>query len=200
MSLPDDLIFPDCVALNSGFIGGPAFLTDIVISESGEEFRTPTWPQGLRRYEASHAARLPEEYGPLGAFFEICMGKAYPFLLKDWLDYKHSDKNGSGFFTELTSTTFQMWKRYTINSVTRDRRIQKPKSGTITVTGGTVSSIDLTTGIVTMTSGTPTAWAGEFYVPCRFDTDEMKPAVIEKKPTGELFVDWMSIPIVEIVL
>jgi uncharacterized protein (TIGR02217 family) len=41
-------------------------------------------------------------------------------------------------------------------------------------------------------------WTGEFDVPCRFDTDQMKGDVIDKHPNGSLIVGWQSIPIVEI--
>jgi uncharacterized protein (TIGR02217 family) len=40
-------------------------------------------------------------------------------------------------------------------------------------------------------------WSGEFDVPCRFDTDQMR-GTISNKSGGQYVVDWDSIPIVEI--
>lgn len=179
-----------------GFTGGPGFQTDIVVVNSGAESRNANWSQARRSYDAAYAARLPAAYQPLQAFFHVVSGRAHGFRVKDWTDYQHNDAGGAGIFAMLTSTTFQMYKRYTSGSSTHERKIQKPVS-TISVTGGTVSSIDYTTGIVTMTSGTPTAWSGTFDVPCRFDVDQLKGEIIDKSGQ-QLIIGWQSIPLVEI--
>jgi uncharacterized protein (TIGR02217 family) len=56
--------------------------------------------------------------------------------------------------------------------------------------GGTASKLPQVADLLT--------WTGEFDVPCRFDTDQMKGDIIDKLPTGDLIVGWQSIPIVEI--
>lgn len=188
--------FPENISF--GVTGGPDFLTDVVIVNSGVEYRNQVRSLELGSWDVAHAARLPAQYDPLKAFFRIAAGKANAFRFKDWQDYAATSLEG--VFTLLTSTTFQMWKRYTSGATTYDRRIQKPVSGTVTVTGGTVSSIDYTTGIVTMTSGTPTAWAGEFDVPARFDTDQMRGEIIDRNGTSGFVIGWESIPIVEVRL
>lgn len=191
--------FPEAVSL--GFSGGPGFSTDVVGVNSGREYRNQNWSMARRKYEASHAARLPKHYRPLQAMFHIAAGRANGFRLKDWLDYRDDDAGGTGVLAVIDSNdmTYQLYKRYTFGSNTHNRIIQKPVSGTIVITGGTVDSIDYTTGIVTMTGGIPTSWTGEFDVPCRFDTDEMKADAIDKQ--GEdLIVGWSDIPIIEILL
>lgn len=51
-------------------------------------------------------------------------------------------------------------------------------AGTVTFAVGVVVSVDHSTGIITHTGGpAPTSWSGEFDVPCRFDTDQMKVSV-----------------------
>lgn len=195
MSFIETPRFPEAVSY--GFTGGPEFNTDVVIVNSGAESRNANWAQPRRSYDASHAARLPAAYQPLQAFFHVVSGRLHGFRVKDWTDYRDNDAGGAGIFGVIDATHFQMYKRYTSGASTHERKIQKPVSGKVTVTGGTVDSIDYTTGIVTMTSGTPTSWAGEFDVPCRFDVDQLKGEVISRSGS-ELIIGWDSIPIIEI--
>jgi len=193
MSFFESPRFPDAVSY--GGTGGPGYKTDVVTVNSGSETRNGNWSQGRCRFEVAHAARMPAEYNPLKAFFRNCKGRLHGFRFKDWSDFAAT--TGEGVFTLLTPTTFQMWKRYTSGSYTEDRKIQKPITGSLVITGGTVASISYTAGIVTMTSGTPTAWTGEFDVPCRFDVDEMQGEIINRSG-GQLVIGWQSIPIIEI--
>jgi len=180
--------------ISYGAVGGPGFRTDVVVVSSGAEQRNATWSQARRRYDVAHAARLPTASDAVKAFFHNMAGRAHGFRFKDWTDYAATASEGK--FTLLTATTFQAYKRYTSGSQTYDRIIQKGIA-TWTITSGTVSSINYNTGIVTMSSGTPTAWAGEFDVPCRFDTDELSGTIISRSG-GSLVVGWSSIPIVEV--
>lgn len=186
--------FPECVSL--GAEGGPAFLTDIVAVASGYEYRNRAREKALGRWEVAHNALLPADYEPLRAFFLVAAGQFNGFRFKDHSDFEVGA--GEGVFVLLTATTFQMYKRYTIGASTYDRKIQKPVTGTVTVTGGSSVSVNYTTGIVTVNSGTPTSWVGQFDVPCRFGTDEMKAETITKTGSGELLIGWRSIPIIEI--
>lgn len=181
--------------ISFGANGGPGFLTDIVITNGGVESRDQTRSMELGSWEVSHAARLPAAYKPLQAFFRLAGGRANTFRFKDWTDYTVAANEGK--FVMLTSTTFQCVKRYTFGSQTFDRTIMLPVSP-ISVTGGTVASISYTTGIVTMTSGTPTAWTGEFDILARFDTDRMRAETIDRNPRDGLIIGWSSIPIVEV--
>lgn len=48
-------------------------------------------------------------------------------------------------------------------------------------------------------NGETLAWAGQFDVPVRFEVDEMKKQIVDRNgPSGDLLVDWGSIPIIEI--
>jgi uncharacterized protein (TIGR02217 family) len=185
--------FPETVSF--GVTGGPEFLTDVVIVNSGHEYRNQVRSLELNRWDVAHAARLPEHWAPLKKFFRNAAGRANGFRFKDWADYEV--ESGEGVFTLLTATTFQMWKRYTSGSTSYDRKIQKPVSGTVTVTGGSGVTVDYTTGIVTVSSGTPTSWVGEFDVPARFDTDQMRGTIIDRSG-NDYVIGWESIPVVEI--
>lgn len=189
-----DIRFPPKISF--GATGGPGFVTDVVITNSGVESRDQTRSIELGAWDVAHAARLPEAYRPLQAFFRLAAGRANTFRFKDWSDFEASSSEGK--FTMLTSTTFQMYKRYTFGSSTFDRKIVLPVS-TVNVTGGSGVSVSYTTGVVTVSSGTPTAWAGQFDILARFDTDAMRVETIDRNGAGgELIVGWSSIPVREV--
>lgn len=183
--------------ISFGATGGPRFQTEIGTLDSGVESRTQGWSQALARYDVSHAARKKDNFDILLAFFLSVKGRAHGFRFKDWTDYQAT--SSQGIFAMLTSTTFQMYKRYTFGSLTYERKITKPVAGTTVVTGGSSPSVSTTTGIVTVSSGTPTAHSTEFDVPCRFDTDSIEAEIINRSSTG-FIMGWRSIPIVEIRL
>jgi len=187
-----EIQFPS--AISFGAQGGPGYRTDVVVVSSGAETRNVTWAQARRRYDVSFAARLPTAADAVKAFFHNMQGRAHGFRFKDWTDYSATASEGK--FTLLTATTFQAYKRYTSGSQTNDRIIQKGIA-TWSITGGSGVSVNYNTGIVTVSSGTPTAWAGQFDVPCRFDTDELTGTIIDKSG-AEFITGWDSIPIVEI--
>lgn len=79
---------------------------------------------------------------------------------------------------------------------------------TISIVAGTAITITANTTGMSASSSTGNAymypqasdtltWAGQFDVPCRFDTDQMR-GTIANKSGGQFVVDWESIPIVEI--
>lgn len=189
-------VFPEKISF--GALGGPAYATRVVRTRIGAEYRDQIMEQALHKFEVSHAAKLPTDYRILQNFFHsVGVGRAYGFRFKDWQDY--TARSGEGVFSMLTSTTFQMYKVYTSGSNTRNRKIQKPRNNnTIVIGGGASPTIDYATGIVTVSSGIPTSWVGDFDVPCRFDTDEMQGEIEDKTPGGEFIMNWRSIPIIEI--
>ncbi len=185
--------FPEKISLHA--TGGPSFLTNIVQVNSGAEFRDQVWSAGRAKYEVAHAARTEAKYKELLAFFRSMRGRLHGFRFKDWSDYRVL--TGEGVFVMLTSTTFQLYKRYTFGSQTYDRKITKPVSGKVTVTGGTTPTVNTVTGVVTVASGTPTSWVGEFDVPVRFDVDDLDGQIVDKHRDGTFIMAWESIPLVE---
>jgi uncharacterized protein (TIGR02217 family) len=187
-----DIQFPPMISYNA--IGGPSFQTDVVIKASGAEARNQNWSYERLSYEVSHAARREADWRQLQAFFRIVAGRAYSFRFKDWTDYLVASAEGK--FIAIDATHAYLAKRYTYGAETRDRKITKPVSGTVSFTGGSGLSLDYATGI--LTHGTiPTAWAGQFDVHVRFDTDEMR-AQTKSKSGTELVVGWEAIPIIEV--
>lgn len=177
--------------ISYGASGGAGFRTDVVPVNSGFEQRNAAWQDSRCAYDVAHGLKTQAQLDALIAFFRVMKGRANGFRFKDWADFEVA--TGEGIFSTIDSTHFQMVKRYSTAGNNHDRDITKPVNGTIVVIGGTGVTIDYTTGIVTVSSGTPTAWTGEFDVPVRFDTDQMK---ISIENVGAY--TWGSIPIVEV--
>ena len=177
--------------ISYGAMGGAGYSTDVVVINSGFEQRNVNWAASRYAFDVSHGVKTQSQLNALIAFFRVMKGRAHGFRFKDWSDFEVTGSDG--FFTTLTATTFQMKKRYTTGATAEYRDIKKPVTGTIVITGGVSPVINYTTGIVTVSSGTPTAWTGQFDVPCRFDTDQMK-STIENYGA----YTWDSVPIVEV--
>lgn len=90
-----------------------------------------------------------------------------------------------------------------------DAALLNGKSFTVTGISGTQYTLSVNTSGKTITaSGTGSeysqpadtlTWSGQFDVPVRFDVDEMKKQIMDRNgAAGDLWVDWGSIPIVEI--
>lgn len=194
--------FPDKIAY--GAQGGPEFRTEISVAVSGLEQRNGAWAYPRHSWDVSQGINSQADFQVLRAFFMTARGRQHSWRFKDYADFTAAHSGDEkGIVLALTSTTFQMVKRYTSGSNTQDRIIRKPVSGTCTalVSGGAVShSIDYTTGIITIASA-PAAgnvtWAGEFDVPMRFDTDKLDGRIVARNPTRGLLHEWTAIPIIE---
>ena len=194
--------FPE--RISQGARGGPEFATDIVVVESGAEKRNQKWTYPRHSWDVSHAVRTQADYDILRAHFMTVQGRTHGFRFKDFSDY--SATVAQGFVSGITSTTFQLVKRYTSGAQTKDRRIRKPiatgfafyNSGVL-LTLTTDYTLDSTTGIVTTTAPRTAAnltWAGEFDVPMRYDTDRLQGEIVSRNGSG-LIYRWDGIPIVE---
>lgn len=188
--------FPEKISF--GATGGPGWQTEVATLDSGFEYANQNWSQARAKYEVSHDARRPELFNELLAFFMSVKGRANQFRFKDWSDF--SATSTQGVLSSLTATTFQMYKRYTAGSFTYNRKIVKPVSNTVTVIGGTTPTVNYTTGVITVASGTPTGWYGDFDVPVRFDTDVMTAVIINRSIAAGLIQGWQNVTLVEVRL
>lgn len=162
------------------------YSTDVIIGRNGQEVRNAMWQDPLLRFNAGFAVRNYADIDTLATFFHAMKGREQSFLVKDWSDYKISSWTNSTTATGAGVTQFQLVKRYTQTigggSSEYVRTIKYPKTGSVTArksdgTSLTVSSVNTSTGVVTLsaavTSGTVQFQCTEFYVGCRFDTDEL---------------------------
>lgn len=189
--------FPDNLVAET--TAGPGFMTDLVVLDSGWESRNANWSQALFRGELRIPASEVVKGQTLLKFFRaVGGGRANKFRMRDWSDYQvtNTASDTEGVFISLTATTFQAYKRYNFGSAFHERKITRLRTTPI-VTGVTSPSWDLDTGILTVASGTPTAWEGVFDVPCRFDTDNMNWHIVGRNASGPI-IEWESVPIVEV--
>jgi uncharacterized protein (TIGR02217 family) len=170
----------------SGFGHAPRYHTTITVGGNANEARNADWQDPLRVYNAAFAVKTKPDIAVLEAFFHTVKGRWTGFLVKDYADYNFDYQILTGVdAADGSQTQWQIFKIYAdalSQYVKRD--IKFPKVGTVFVKVGGVLKTETThytvnysTGIVTFLSA-PAALAVievkcEFYVPVRFDTDEL---------------------------
>jgi len=205
-----EILFPKDISYSSK--GGPGYNTSIAVAWSGEESRNQNWSLPQHLYDAAYGIKTQDRLENLVSFFHVVAGKANGFLYWDPVDYKScvttatpaaTDQN-IGIGTGALST-FQLKKNYTQSGNTRTRNILKPLAGTVRVAVAGVEktitthwTIDVTSGIITFTGGNLPAngaivTAGyEFYVPVRFDVDQISISIDDYQMGGT------SVPLIEL--
>lgn len=194
-------------ALAYGYEGGPGFSTEVVALPSGHEKRNQNWARDRGRWTVTRPLEDADALAELIAYFRLAHGRAHGFRFFDHADYSATQAQGR-LGTSATGTggaAYQMHKRYNLGGAEEQlRKIIKPVAGTIQVwrggvlqTAGSHYTLDATTGIVTfgtvVSSAESLAWAGEFDVPVRFDTDQLLTRAVD---AGVWFAD--GLPIVEL--
>jgi len=204
MSFIETPRFPASIAI--GATGGPEFFTGVVASRAGFEKRTQYLRYPRQRWDASPGVETHAQFIELRNFFLACGGRWRAWRFPDQSDFRaEHGGNERGVVTSITSTTFQMFKRYTIGTLLLDRKITKPVMFTVNVlvSGDPVThSVDTTTGIVTIGSAPSAAtvtWSGQFDTPMRFDFDHLQATNIARGSDG-LVRQLGAFPLVEVPL
>lgn len=208
-------VFPQDISFGSK--GGPQYSTSIVIRKSGRETRNINWTYPLHLYDVSYGVKAQSQMNSLIAFYHLHFGRAVGFLYHDPDDYQAVTLDAAGATTSDgilgttglgngTTTAFQMHKRYVVGASTKTRKITRPKNATITIyLGGVLQSsgftVNYSTGVVTFSAAPGNAvavtWRGDFYVPCRFDSDTLQfDAADRAGGTGALILS-TAVPVVE---
>lgn len=197
------------IAISYGSSGGPGFRTEVVEMASGKEQRNQVWEFERAEYECRYDATLSTgvenvsldgsgtitmialDYKMMQTFFRIMRGMIHTFRARDWLDY--ICHNGEGFFTDAVGSPSrkQMVIRRTIGTHTFDTPVTKPINGTIITDA---AGLNYDSGQAT--SGT--TWYGQFDKHVRFNTDRIKPVIINKNATRGFIVGWEPLPLIEI--
>lgn len=178
--------------VSRGFVGGPAFRTNVVVMGSGYESRGIRWSSARREYDATHLLKIDDDRDDILAFFHIAEGKAHSFRIKDWTDYKLIQEplvqQPVGQLT-LPATQRQIVQTYSFGLQTYQRIVSKPlasmdhtiltfevRDGTMTpLVEGVDYTVDTTTGIITFDVDPGNAdITCEFDVPVRFDSDKIE--------------------------
>jgi uncharacterized protein (TIGR02217 family) len=173
--------FPDYLAF--GLVVGPVDSRSRIRTDGGQVFTNLNWSHYLTRLDGTTTARTQAERDEIDNFFRAV--RADGFRMRDYSDYQAGT---SGVVTMLTSTTFQIGKRYTKGSATYTRKITKPVSS-ITVSGGGSYTVDYTTGIITKVSGAdPTGWTGDFDIPVQFENSELTWQIVARAAGSLMYV------------
>jgi uncharacterized protein (TIGR02217 family) len=192
-----DVTFPSDIAYGS--VGGPAYHTDIITTESGIEKRNIAWVNARARYNVAHGVKTQAQLDALIAFFRARKGRAYGFRFKDWADYTLNDEViGVG---DGSTHDFPITKTYQSGSTNEKRRITRPLGSTLIITrGASIVTSGFTLqdlGIIHFTSapssGQTISVTGEFDVPVRFDTDQFS-ASLDNYGVHS----WQDIPLIEL--
>lgn len=212
MSFLETPRFPDEIA--AWAVGGRGFMTTVVETYGGNEYRNAAWSQARGKWEVlQDAVRMgnpssPRSMQALRTLFRVCAGQLYGFRFKDYQDYQDEAGGVLGTTGLAVGSTlaYQMFKDYVLSPLSYQQIIQKPVASTIAVYNNGVLqttpgqySLDSTTGIVTFVSqptvGHTLTWTGEFDVPVRFATDD--PRLGLEPQTGAVW-EWQQLTLIEI--
>jgi uncharacterized protein (TIGR02217 family) len=171
--------------------GGQGFNTATVATQSGQETRNRAWANPRAEYTcsvitpASQNATRQGFIDELRAFFIMVGGQADGFRFLDQTDCLATNEP----MILVSGSVWQLQKTYLLGGRTYVRAITKPITSSVLdytglalassvsiVSGGTLVSVDHTTGQVTLSgvSGTPHA-TFRYHIPVRFTTDKFEP-------------------------
>lgn len=188
--------FPTCPTY--GFTSQPDYLVKIVTREGGFERRDRKWSQPLHYYEGMPTGDRPQrDIETLLKFWHAMGGTYRKFRFKDWADYKSCGLDDEVEAIDqpvaLVSGSpggYQLYKRYDHEGLEQLRKITRPNGSTIKIANhlgaeqpSSSWTIEEDTGLLVPNGGfvgTPAGWGGEFFVPCRFDS-QFKTEIVNYK-------------------
>lgn len=202
---------------NIGFgrVGGPAFNTSIIDTQSGQETRNRAWVFARAEYQASvmtpvsAVGDLQGFIDDVYRFFLMVGGSGDGFRFYDHIDCQASNEP----MVVVSGLIWQLQKTYALGGRTYVRAITKPITSSVvdyrgvsiapsmTFTGGTGATVDHATGQVTFASvvGTPTA-SFKYHIPVRLTSDKFEPEIQPSNDptTGGRVIKWNSLGLIEV--
>lgn len=188
------------------------YSTDIMVGRNGQEVRNALWQDPLLKFNAAFSVKNASDVSTLENFFHAMRGREQAFLVKDWADYSISTATQSSNTADGTRTTFQIVKRYPQTNpagnteyIRSIKYLSSTAGNVVARVNGSVTTaftVNNATGIVTFTSPPPngqsvTFTVTEFYVPCRFDIDELPLELLYHFVSKQQY-DIPDIPLVEV--
>jgi len=200
----DEIRLP--IEVERGASGGPGFLTNISVLNSGKEQRNSLWAVDRGQWDVGFGIQNRADSLLIRDFFYARLGRARGFRFRDWTNYQALVEQPTTPESDNVETDFQMFYDYSDSAgFTYTKQIFKPTTEDLVVyVDGVIESssnysLDTTTGIITFTSapayGSDVTWTGTFDLPVRFDTDQLQLQVTTKN-----VITAPSIPIVELKL
>lgn len=186
------------IDISYGATGGPSWNTEVIRVVNGAEKRNRLWSVPQYRFDVSHGVKSQEQLNELLDFFYDVGGRALPFRFKNWAEYQLTKQNSE--VQRPTTETLHIYKVYS----TYSRRITKIVDGTFKLYADNVLvttgySLDIDTGIITLSNPESYSESVVFKVECefdfwvRFDTDEMMVSIDNINNYS-----WGQIPLVEV--
>ncbi len=196
--MPDSVILKNKISYGSVF--RITYMTLVSGGVTGYGKRNEMRSIPILKGDLSYGVQDQDDLDDLIETFHAARGQKEWFLVKDWSDWhtRGGSVNASIGFHDQTivasalggETTAQLIKTYATGTLSTVRTIRKPKAGTVRIgrrpaassvweelTITTDWSLDATTGVVTLvsalSSGAALAWGGEYYVPMRFEQDDI---------------------------
>ena len=189
--------------LGAGITGKNQRLNSRVSTDNGFESVNIVWTQTLHEYTLGVVPRTLSTWQSVETIHEVTEGGAYGFLLLD----PHDSTTSDGVCTGLTSTTFQLYKRYLHSPSGRfkNRKITRPIAAGFAITNSGVSvasyTLNATTGVITIPAA-PTAanlaWSGSFYVPVHFQDDSIDWDLVRSGSSSDRLIAGPSVVLKEI--
>lgn len=195
-------------------VGGPGFNNQRMTVQSGDTARNRTWADPLREYsgsliltsEASTSLSIAI-YSAVETFFLLVGGDFDAFRFFDELDYQATNEP----MVLVSGSTYQLQKTYTLNGRSYVRTITKPIMSAVKdyqgnaltdtvsiVSGGTLVSVDHTTGKVVLSgvTGTPHA-TFQYHIPVMLTSKKLEPQIRQSGP-GARIARWNSLAMMEV--
>lgn len=179
-----DLLLP--IGADLEWVSGAGFSTDVLRTDNGRESRNQNWDGTLAQFMLRYNARKRAVWEEIDAMFQVCAGRAHTFRVRDPRHHTATAAQGK-------IVAGQMVLRVTVGAYTLDKTITKPDASVTLIGGGT---FDPDTGLIL--TGSPTAWAGEYYLCCRFDADALEVSGVDREANGDLIAGFRDVPIVEV--
>jgi uncharacterized protein (TIGR02217 family) len=144
-------------------------------TNSGKMAQDFSWSAPITEFDISHGVLMPNGFTEIESMWHVVHFAPYEGLrFRNWSDYQGVKTNTS--LLNTTSNKWQLRRTYTFGAVTFHRPIYKPTADVIIYDVSDVActfSLDTTTGIATVTVGTPSYWIGTFDYPVTFKDNEM---------------------------
>lgn len=188
--------------------------TQVTELGGGNEQRAALWGDARRRYNASNPTLTLSQFQSIEKHFNARRGRLFSFPLRDRESFRITV--AEAFWTSAggASETAQLVINSGDAGNAYNREIYLPESGTIHVYDNAVEKTEgvhwtlaytgATAGLVTLlytpTAGHVFTWIGDFWIPVRYDIDEMpdsKLFVWDSGTNGGL-LDGPDIPMIEI--
>jgi uncharacterized protein (TIGR02217 family) len=196
-------------------VGGQTFNTAVVATQSGQEQRNRAWAFARAEYTAGLVTPVSEVGDKQGFidnvrnFFLQVGGMADGFRFFDHVDCVATSEP----MVLVSGSVWQLQKTYSLGGRSYVRAITKPITSSVLdykgnalantvaiVSGGTLVSVDHSTGKVTLSgvSGTPVA-SCKYHIPVRFTSDKFEPEIEESGVSGTgAIIKWNSLGLIEV--